>query len=152
MQESLNDAKEELKRVDHQIFVTLKYTRTVDVLLNIINRMIDAYDYMMEALLKYALEKNMIEEIPQSPIERGNLIKETFEDELVRDNMDLYFLLRKLHKSNPVKENEYRRPVAMISYIENRKEIVNIDIITQYYEFQRTFIEYVASLVFEQNE
>jgi len=148
MQESLNDAKEELKRVDHLIFVTLKYTRTVDVLLNIISRMIDAYDFIMEALLKYALEKNKIEEIPQSPIERGELIKNIFEDELIRDNIDLYFLLRKLHKSNPAKENEYRRPVAMISYIDNRKEIVSIDIISQYYEFQKSFIDYVTSLIF----
>ena len=152
MLESLNDAKEELKRVDHQIYVTLKYTRTVDVLLNIITRMIDAYDFMMESLLKHALEKNFIEEIPQSPIERGNLIKEKFEDELIRDNIDLYFLLRKLHKSNPARENEYRRPVAMISYIENRKEIVNIDIITQYYEFQRNFLDYVASLIMDKTE
>lgn len=152
MQESLNDAREELKRVDHLIYVSLKYTRTVDVLLNIINRMIDAYDFVLEALLKYALEKNMIEEIPLSPRERGELIKSTFDDELITDNVELYFLLRKLHKSNPEKEQEYRRHVTMISYIDNRKEIVNIDIITQYYIFQNSFIDYVKSLIFEEGE
>jgi len=152
MQESLNDAREELKRVDHLIFVTLKYTRTVDVLLNIINRMIDAYDFIMDALLKYALEKNRILEIPSSPKERGELIKEKFDDELIKDNMDLYFLLRRLQQSNPARENEYRRPVAMVSFIDNRKEIVNIDIITQYYDFQRSFVDYVASMISAQNE
>lgn len=152
MLESLNDAREELKRVDHLIFVTLKYTRTVDVLLNIINRMIDAYDYVMDALLKYALENNKIMEIPSSPREKGFLIKETFDDELVKDNIELYFLLRKLYQSNPAKENEYRRPVAMVSYIENRKEIVNIDIISQYFEFQKSFVDYIASMIMKNNE
>jgi len=150
MLESLNDANEELKRVDHLIFVSLKYTRTVDVLLNIINRMIDAYDYIMDALLKHALENNKIPEIPLSPRERGDLIKDTFEDELIRDNIDLYFLLRKLHKSSPQKENEYRRHVSMISYVDNRKEIVNIDIISQYYSFQRNFVDYVRSLILQE--
>jgi|FLOH01.1.fsa_nt_gi hypothetical protein len=151
MLESLNDANEELKRVDHLIYVSLKYTRTVDVLLNVINRMIDAYDFIIEALLKYAIEKNLILEAPDSPRERGDLIKKTFDDELIRDNIDLYFLLRKLHKSNPAKENEYRRNVGMISYVDNRKEIVNIDIITQYYAFQRSFVDYVRSLLMGKN-
>ncbi|MFH1770411.1 MAG: hypothetical protein ABH828_02535 [archaeon] len=149
MKESLNDAREELKRVDHLIYVSLKYTRTVDVLLNIISRMIDAYDFILEALLKHALEKNMIEEIPLSPREKGDLIKKSFDDELIKDNVELYFLLRKLHKSNPEREQEYRRHVTMISYIDNRKEIVNIDIITQYYAFQKSFLDYVNSLIFD---
>ncbi|MFH1588943.1 MAG: hypothetical protein ABIB43_00035 [archaeon] len=152
MKESLNDAKEELKRVDHLIFVSLKYTRTVDVLLNIIQRMIDAYDFMIEALLRYALEKKMVEEIPIAPKERGDVVKRVFEDELINDNVELYFLLRKLHKSNPEKENEYRRHVTMISYVENRKEIVNIDIISQYFEFQKSFLDYVASKIFDNEE
>lgn len=153
MQESLNDANEELKRVDHLIYVSLKYTRTVDVLLNTINRMIDAYDFLMEALLRHALEKNLITEIPTTPRERGMLLKKTFEnDELINDNINLFFLLRKLHKSNPQKEQEYRRHVTMTSYIDNRKEIVNIDIITQYYLFQKNFVDYVRNMVLEDEE
>ena len=80
------------------------------------------------------------------------MIKETFNDELVKDNINLYFLLRKLHKSNPQKEQEYRRHVTMTSYIDNRKELVNIDIISQYYDFQRSFVDYVASLIMENGQ
>ena len=40
MTENLENAKEELKRIDHLIYVTLKYTRTVDVLLSVVERMI----------------------------------------------------------------------------------------------------------------
>ena len=41
MIESLENAKEELKRIDHLIYVTLKYTRTVDVLLSVVERMVN---------------------------------------------------------------------------------------------------------------
>jgi len=146
----LDDAKEELKRVDHQIYVSLKYTRTVDVLLNIINRMIDGYDFILEALLKLAIEQKKIDNIPPSPIERGNLIKDTWpEDELIIDNINLYFLLRKLFRSNPQRESEYRRNVTMRSVVEGREELVTIDIITNYYHFMLEFIKKVEGLVKE---
>ena len=56
MKESLQDAKEELKRIDHLIYVTLKYTRTVDVFLSIIERMINSYEFIIDVLLKIAVK------------------------------------------------------------------------------------------------
>lgn len=153
MLESLNDAKEELKRVDHLIYVSLKYTRTVDVLKNALNRMIDAYDLMFEALLRQAMEQEKIPEIPTTPIERGNLIKKLYESDIqVVDNVELFFLIRKLHRApNPEKEQEYRRHVTMRVIIEGREELVNIDIITQYYHFQVEFLKRIESMINGEN-
>src|SRR4030042_362186 len=111
MKESLHEAKDELKRVDHQIYVSLKYTRTVDVLMNCIGRMIDAYNCLMDSLLKFAVEKKMIREeyVPGTPLERGNMVKDLFKDDIVQKNMELYCLLRKIHKSSPKKEQELSR-------------------------------------------
>lgn len=147
--ESLDDAKEELKRVDHLIYVSLKYTRTVDVLLNAINRMMDAYDYLFQSLLEKAHEEQKIPEIPTTPIEKGNLIKRLYaEDEQIIDNVELNFLLRKLYRSpNPEREQEYRRHVTMRTHIDGREEIVNIDIITNYYLFQLEFFKRVVRII-----
>lgn len=148
MMQCLEDAKEELKRVDHQIYVSLKYTRTVDVLLNIISRMIDGYDFLLEALLKLAAEEKKIESIPPSPIERGNTLKRLYEgDDQMIDNINLYFLLRKLFRSNPQRESEYRRNVTMRAVVEGREELVTIDIITNYYHFMLEFYKRVVDLV-----
>ncbi len=149
MMQCLDDAKEELKRVDHQIYVSLKYTRTVDVLLNIINRMMEAYDFLLEGLLKKAEEDKKTERIPPSPIERGNLVKELYDEELIVDNVELYFLLRKLHRSNPQRESEYRRNVTMRTVVEGREELVTIDIITNYYHFMLKFLQRVQELLKE---
>ena len=148
MMQSLEDAQEELKRVDHQIYVSLKYTRTVDVLLNILSRMLDGYEYLIQALLKMRIDEGKTERIPPSPIERGNLVKELFpDDQTIVDNMDLFFLLRKLFRSNPQRENEYRRNVTMRTVVEGREEIVNIDVITNYYQFMLQFHKRVEELI-----
>lgn len=149
MIEYLEEAQEELKRVDHLIYVSLKYTRTADILLNAINRMIDAYDLVFSAILEKAAEDGKVPEIPATPIERGVAVKEIYsEDQQIHDNVELCFLLRKIHRApNPLKDQEYRRHVSMTVVVEGREEVVNIDIITQYYHFQREFFDRILVLL-----
>lgn len=139
----LHDATEELKRVDHQVYVSLKYTRTVDVLMNIVLRMIEAYDKMFDAMLAKALEQGRIGEAPSAPLMVGNTIKELYPEEIVQKNVELYFLLRKLSRSNPQREQEFRRHVTMRTVIDGREELMNIDIATEYFHMQREFLEYL---------
>jgi len=149
MIESLHDAREELKRVDHLIYVSLKYTRTVDVLVNILYRMINAYEFIMLALLKKAVEQNKIEHIPRTPKEKGNLVKELYEDDDVTQHIHLYFLFQAMTKAEHIAENEFRRHVTMITFINNKKEILNIDLVTSYFENQMRFYEKIKQILTE---
>lgn len=147
--EQLNEALEELKRVDHLIYVSLKYTRTVDVILNILNRMVDGYSLMVDAMLIYASEHGIVVNEPESAVERAELVRSIYgRDQIVTDNMGLYVLLRKLLRARQIsRENEYRRHVTMKTVIDGREEIVTIDIITNYYLFQREFIMHVRGII-----
>jgi hypothetical protein len=151
MKESLYEAKDELKRVDHQIYVSLKYTRTVDVLMNCIGRMIDAYNCLINSLLKYVVEKKMRKEeyLPITPLERGDVVRELFKDDIVQKNMELYFLLRKIHKTNPKKEQEFRRHVTLRTMIDEKEMIVDIDKATEYYDIIKEFYEWVEQKISE---
>jgi hypothetical protein len=146
MKDYFEDATEELKRVDHQIYVSLKYTRTVDVLFNIIQRMIEAYELMIDGLLHVAKEKGNIADVPASPLKKGELLKKLFNDAKIHENLDLYFLLRKIQKASYERENEYRRHVTIITYLEGKQELINIDIITKYYHFQKDFLHYIKEM------
>lgn len=150
----ITDANEELKRVDHLVYVSLKYTRTVDMLMNAVSRMVDAYDFIFKAIIQNAIDKEKIKEMPSTPIERGRLVQSLHEDDdQIVDNVELCFLLRKLHRvANPEKEQEYRRHVKMTTFIDGREEILNIDIITQYYHYQREFFDKIALLMASSGE
>ncbi len=145
MREELGDAHEELKRVDHLVYVSLKYTRTVDIIINILSRMVDAYAFLMDALIKKAQEdgKEFIE--PMSAIERAEIVQDLYKDDIaILDNVELYLLLRKLLRAKNIeRECEYRRHVTMKTIIDGREEIVNIDIITNYYLFLREFMDHL---------
>ncbi|MFA5797148.1 MAG: hypothetical protein WC916_03885 [Candidatus Woesearchaeota archaeon] len=146
MKESIENAVEELKRVDHSIFVSLKYTRTVDILINILTRMVDCYEFLFESLLKYALEHKLAYEIPNTPKERCVALKRIYKEQEVHDNVDLYLLLKAMLKTTYTRENEYRRHVTMKSIIAGREEIININIISQYYEVLTSFFHFADNL------
>jgi hypothetical protein len=147
MIELLDDAGEELKRAEHLIYVSLKYTRTADVLFNTLSRMIDGYEFLLDSLLAYAKDEKGLQESPKTPLEKGNLVKKLYPQQEIKDNVDLFFLMRKIYRAPYEKEQEYRRHVATITHIDGRDEILNIDIITQYYEFQRAFFKFVVDML-----
>ncbi|MFT4313012.1 MAG: hypothetical protein ACMXYA_01260, partial [Candidatus Woesearchaeota archaeon] len=78
---AIEHAEYELKRVDHLIYVSLKYTRTVDVIKNIISRLISTLDYVWVDLLEQAEKKKLVYEIPPAPGARCTLLKKLYVDD-----------------------------------------------------------------------
>ncbi|MBU0627811.1 MAG: hypothetical protein KKC75_01365 [Nanoarchaeota archaeon] len=147
MEESLQDAAEEIKRAEHLFYVSLKYTRTVDVIRSLLERLISTFDHGMLSLLKYAKEKKKISEIPSTPSSRCELLGNTFKDLEIQSYLDMYILFRKLIRFPYTKREEYRRHVTMISKLENRSFEVNIDILEEYYNKTMDFLRLVAGVV-----
>lgn len=145
MNEFLDDAKGELKRVDHLIYVSLKYTRTVDVIKSVIDRMIACFDFGFMGLLDKVEKRRKNFEIPAQPRVRAELLKQVFPDDKVVSNfVDFYLLLRNLSQAKYTKREEYRRHVTMEAQLGEEEPFeVNIDVLYEYYEKCKKFIEYL---------
>ena len=149
MDELLHNAKEELKRVDHLIYVSLKYTRTCDVLKNVIDRLISAYDCLADALLAKAVEEKRILDPPNAPKAKAELALELYaEDPETIAGIRLYLRLRRIASSEYERENEYRRHVAMVMNIDREELKVSIDLVTEYYKQTKQLIEYIEGNYF----
>src|SRR3989338_6953087 len=112
MKEAFDFAVQELKRVDHLFWVSLKYTRTVDVIKNVIERIISCMSFGLESLLKYAKEKKLVTNVPTNAGLRCELLKTTFPDNAeLTDYINFYLRLRKLSKAEYAKREEFRRHV-----------------------------------------
>ncbi len=145
-------AKNELKRVDHLLYVSLKYTRTVDVLRSIIDRLINAYDFMILALLEKMKDKGKVDEIPLVPWSKCDALQKLYKkDENIINNIDFYLYLRKLIRAKYTRSNEFRRHVTMTSFLTegDKEEVIEItmDIIKEYYEKAGMFIEYLNEVL-----
>lgn len=148
MEESLINAREELKRADHLLFVSLKYTRTVDVIRSIIKRLINAFDFSIQALLLHYQENNKIDEIPQTPRVKAKTVEKLYEDDNnIKTFMNLYILFRKIDRARYDKELEFRRHVLMTAYLDEVEVEINIDIINDYFNKTKEFVNYVQQLI-----
>lgn len=154
MKESFEESVHELKRVDHLFWVSLKYTRTVDVIKNVIERLINCIGFGLEALLKYAKEKKLVTTIPTNAGLRCELLKKIFSDNLeLMDYINFYIMLRKLSRAEYTRKEEFRRHVTMIATID-KGEIVKVDIDTlkEYYEKTKKFVTLVRRTINEEKE
>lgn len=149
MKDSMENAKEELKRIDHLIYVTLKYTRTVDVFLSIIDRMINSYEFVVDAMVKVLVHEKKIYEAPEIPLAKAQLVLEKYDSKKVKENIEKYLLLRKLKRANYEKAREFRRHVTMTAIVDGKVIQVNIDNITEDFHQLKEFIEFVDKKVAE---
>lgn len=130
MNEYFEEAKEELKRVDHIIYVSLKYTRTVDIIRNALQRMVSACELIIDGLLWYRQEKKEIDAIPNSFKERITLVKKLYKDDpKLETYITFYLSLRDLIKAPFTRREEYRRHVTMISQLKSQTAEITIDVL-----------------------
>ncbi|MBI4145334.1 hypothetical protein HY493_03965 [Candidatus Woesearchaeota archaeon] len=151
MQESLFNAKAELKRADHLISVSLKYTRTVDVIKHIVQRLISSIDFGLEVLLKHAKAKKRLAVVPTLPRIKLEQARELYGDNAdIQHFLDLYVFLKKVDKARFDRSQEFRRHVTMTAHIDTGEKVeVNIDIITDYFEKVTQFIALIEKMVTE---
>jgi hypothetical protein len=143
MIESFENAKEELKRIDHLIYVTLKYTRTVDVLLSVIERMINSYEFIIEAIIKIAKSKGEEVEELTNPIAKAQYVIKTTPSVVVKRNVKKYLRFRRIRKLEYESRNEFRRHVTMTVYLDEEKIEVNIDSVTNDFHELRKVMDYL---------
>jgi len=145
MEEYLIEAQEELKRLEHIIYVSLKYTRTVDVIIGALRRMVGTYDLIIEAFLEKAKEEELIENLPKSPALRARRIEELYpEDKELKKYLTFYHFLKTVLKLPYEKRQEYRRHVAHIVKLENSTAEMTIDIVTTCEKYMHDFLRYAG--------
>ncbi|MAG47319.1 hypothetical protein CL617_01830 [archaeon] len=140
----IDESKEELKRADHLLYVTLKYTRTADVIKNTIHRLLTAFDNAIIHSLEILKEKKKIKELPLTPISRAELLRKTYKRPEMREFLDFYFTLKKIDRSDFSKREEYRKNVALV--IESGNEVLLVDTVTltEYFYKTKDFVQYIS--------
>jgi hypothetical protein len=144
MMDERDSATEELKRVDHLIFVTLKYTRTVDIIRNVLKRLQSALDFAAIEMLEWAMENGKIDSVPKAPLLRLQYLKKLFpQDKQIVEIVDFYMMIRQIVLSEYKKKEEYRKNVAMVT----KEHEINIEKLRQLAEETKSYVKYLKTLM-----
>lgn len=111
---------------DHLLYVSLKYTKTCDVMLNLLARWKSMLDASVYRLLEQAKKKKLIKSIPQAPKPQIELAKEIYKKnpEIIQA-IDLYEFFKRVEGLERIRENEFRKNVCL--KVLDRGEWITID-------------------------
>ncbi len=144
IEELAESAYEEIKRADHSIYVSLKYTRTVDIIKNTIKRLISAMDISIIQGLEYAKQEKKIPSIPQSARLRADNIVKLYPQ--MKKCVDFYHRLKNIDRADYTKKEEYRKNVALIAKVGSKKVEVGMEELKDFFDFAVVFSRGVAEL------
>jgi len=133
---------------DHLLYVSLKYTKTCDVILNLIRRWTIMTDDAVYGLLEQLKKKKKIPVIPVAPRQRIEIIKKQFSKAPeVMKAMEIYEFFKKIDNLKTIRESEFRKDVRLKIYDGAQETIVNLDKLKEYAAILESFISYVKQFL-----
>lgn len=139
-----SDAREELKRADHLLYVTLKYTKNIDVIKNAIRRLINACDYSILDVMEWLESKKKLKKIPLMPIARAMEVKKYFRKVDLLSFIDFYLLLKKIDRAEYTRKAEFKKGVKLIAMNDDGNSWeVDIEKLYEFFERTKNFVNYV---------
>ena len=133
---------------DHLFYVSLKYTKTCDVIVNLIHRWKIMIERSIDALLKHAKRKKMTKTIPSNPIGKIELTKKLFKkQEIVMTTIGMYEMFRKINDLKQEREGDFRKNVNLRVFYKGDEININMDKLKEYGSNLEKFISYVKQFL-----
>lgn len=143
MSEALEKIIKEKISADHLLYVSMKYTKTCDVMINLLKRWKIMIDYAFDGLLEKGKKKKMLKQIPDAPKLRIDTIRKAFKDQKeVVDALEVYEMFKLIDILNKTKEGEFRKGVCLRVTYKKEEIPINLEKLKEYAEILERFINY----------
>ena len=126
---------------DHLLYVSLKYTKTCDVILNLLLRWKNMIEYAIEELIERLKKQKKWGKVLDAPRARIIQLRKVYEsDKLINQILDMYEFFRDVEKLNKIRENEFRKGVNLKVFYKNEVIDINLDKLKEYADTLERFI------------
>jgi len=133
---------------DHLLYVSLKYTKTCDVILNLIKRWTIMLDDCTQGMLETLKKRKKIKSIPAAPRQKIELLKENFKNNPeVTETIKIYEFFKRIDDSKTVREGEFRKDVRLRVNDRGQEVVINLDKLKEYSATLEKFISFVKQFL-----
>ena len=135
----MDDVIKEKISADHLFYVSLKYTKTCDVIVNLLLRWKIMIDMSMKILIKKAGKKwRPVPDAPRAKLMQLRKIYARVPE--VIETLDLYEFFRDLEKLDKKRENEFRKGVNLRVSFKGQVININLEKLKEYAAVLERFI------------
>ncbi len=137
----MEDIIQEKISADHLLYVSLKYTKTCDVIFNLLIRWRKMIETSINAILNHAKKKKKISSVSTSPIKKVEQIKILFKnDKDFLEVIKFYEMLRKLEDLRTERIGEFRKNVNLKIMYRGKEININLEQLKIYTDKLEKFI------------
>jgi len=134
------------------MYVSMKYTKTCDVMINLLKRWKIMMDFAFDGLLEKAKKKKKIKKIPTAPKLKIDAIKEAFKKEPdVIDAVKEYEMFKLIDILKKTKAGEFRKGVCLTVTYKSEEIRIDLDKLKEYAEILERFINYTKLFLSSKN-
>jgi len=145
----LEEILKEKTSADHLLYVSLKYTKTCDVILNLLARWKSMIEMCFDAILANAKKKKKIPNLPESPKQKIEFVRLYFKKEKsIQDSVPVYLFFKRVPELSKKREGEFRKNVNLkVTDVGNKIVDINLDKLKGYSEILERFISEVKYIL-----
>jgi len=133
---------------DHLLYVSLKYTKTCDVILNLIARWKSLVELSFDALLNNLHEDKKIPYMPESPKQRIEFMKTYFKKSIeIQNVVPLYIFFKRIPELEKTRSGEFRKNVNLKIMESNKTTDINMEKLTEYADVVEKFMTEVKKVL-----
>jgi hypothetical protein len=144
----MEDIIQEKISADHLLYVSLKYTKTCDVIMNLILRWKRMIETSIEKVLEHAKKKKKISSISTNPVGTIEQVRSLFKkDKEFLEVIDLYEMFRKVKELRTERIGEFRKNVTLKIFYRGKEIDVNLEKLKEYAELLEKFISKVKQFL-----
>lgn len=126
---------------DHLLYVSLKYTKTCDVIMNLILRWRKMIETSIDKILKHAKKKKKIPSIPLNPVGKIEAVTKLFKkDKDFLDVIEMYKMFKKIEELRKERIGEFRKNVTLKVFYKGEEININLEKLKIYAEELEKFI------------
>tara|TARA_Y100000310_G_scaffold340864_1_gene438087 strand:+ start:223 stop:684 length:462 start_codon:yes stop_codon:yes gene_type:complete len=137
----MEDIIQEKISADHLLYVSLKYTKTCDVIINLILRWRKMIETSTDAILERAKKKKKISKVPGNPTEKIEVLRKLFKkDKNFQEVLNMYEMFRKIEELRKEKIGEFRKNVNLKVLYRGEEININLEKLKEYADRLEKFI------------
>ena len=126
---------------DHLLYVSMKYTKTCDVIQNLLLRWANMIDVAIQKILEQAKKKKKIKTISTNPIGKINDVKKLFKNNKeFLEVIDMYQMFRKIRELRKERIGEFRKNVSLKVMYQGKEININLEQLKIYADKLENFI------------
>ena len=143
----MQQIENELKAAQHLLYVSLKYTKTGDVILNLMYRWQQMIEHAVDRMLEKARKKKLVKELPIAPKLKIALLAQLLKKEsVVIETLHLYSFFRRVNTLEHVKEHEFRKNVAL-RVIDDTEVVIDVEKLKEWQALLENFIKFTRNYI-----